>query len=129
MFDIAPTELMLVALIALVVIGPKDLPRVMRVVGQWLARARGVAQHFRTGVKDIVRQAEIEEIERKWADENARIMRAHPPANADATADMSHPAPPPATAPHPSGQGEPATESASPRQPDLALHPAGKPGA
>ncbi len=46
MFDIAPTELLIVALVALVVIGPKDLPRVMRTVGQWVGRARGMARHF-----------------------------------------------------------------------------------
>ena len=79
MFDVAPTELMLVALVALVVIGPKDLPRLMRVVGQWVARARGMARHFRSGMDEMIRQAEIEEMERKWAEENARIMREHPP--------------------------------------------------
>lgn len=42
MFDIAPTELMLVGLIALVVIGPKDLPRAMRFVGKWMGKARGM---------------------------------------------------------------------------------------
>lgn len=78
MFDVAPTELMLVALVALVVIGPKDLPRLMRVVGQWVARARGMARHFRSGMDEMIRQAEIEEMERKWAEENARIMREHP---------------------------------------------------
>ena len=40
MFDVAPTELLLVAVIALVVIGPKDLPRAMRFVGQWVGKAR-----------------------------------------------------------------------------------------
>ena len=40
MFDVAPTELLLVAVVALLVIGPKDLPRAMRFVGQWVARAR-----------------------------------------------------------------------------------------
>jgi sec-independent protein translocase protein TatB len=79
MLDIAPTELLLVALVALVVIGPKDLPRVLRVVGQWVGRARGVARHFRSGFDEMVRQAEFEEIEKKWAEENARIMREHPP--------------------------------------------------
>ncbi|MGH6782608.1 MAG: Sec-independent protein translocase protein TatB [Sphingomonadaceae bacterium] len=78
MFDIAPTELMLVALVALVVIGPKDLPRLMRTVGQWVAKARGMARHFRTGMDEMIRQSEIEEMERKWAEENARIMREHP---------------------------------------------------
>ena len=78
MFDIAPTELMLVALVALVVIGPKDLPRVMRVVGHWVGQARGMARHFRAGIDEMMRQSELEEMERKWAEENARIMAEHP---------------------------------------------------
>jgi sec-independent protein translocase protein TatB len=78
MFDIAPSELMLVAIVALLVIGPKDLPRAMRFVGQWVGRARGVARHFRSGFDEMVRQAEMEEMEKKWADENARIMAEHP---------------------------------------------------
>lgn len=77
MLDIAPTELLLVALVALIVIGPKDLPRVMRVVGQWVGRARGVARHFRSGFDEMVRQAELEEMEKKWKAENERIMREH----------------------------------------------------
>ena len=78
MLDIAPTELLLVAVVALVVIGPKDLPRAMRFVGQWVARARGVARHFRSGIDEMIRQAELEEIEKKWREENERIMREHP---------------------------------------------------
>lgn len=79
MLDVAPTELLLVALVALVVIGPKDLPRAMRFVGQWVARARGVARHFRSGIDEMIRQAELEEMEKKWKAENDRIMREHPP--------------------------------------------------
>ncbi|MET0375197.1 MAG: Sec-independent protein translocase protein TatB [Rhizorhabdus sp.] len=79
MFDVAPTELLLVAVVALLVIGPKDLPRAMRFVGQWVAKARGVARHFRTGIDEMIRQAELEEMEKKWAAENERIMREHPP--------------------------------------------------
>ena len=85
MLDIAPTELLLVALVALVVIGPKDLPRVMRVVGQWVGRARGMARHFRSGIDEMIRQAELEEMEKKWAAENERIMREHPPPSAEST--------------------------------------------
>ena len=80
MFDIAPTELLLVALVALVVIGPKDLPRAMRFVGNWVGKARGMARHFRSGFDEMVRQAELEEMEKKWAAENERIMREHPAA-------------------------------------------------
>jgi sec-independent protein translocase protein TatB len=78
MFDVAPTELLLVALVALVVIGPKDLPRAMRFVGNWVGKARGMARHFRSGLDEMVRQAELDEMEKKWAAENERIMREHP---------------------------------------------------
>jgi sec-independent protein translocase protein TatB len=78
LFDIAPTELLLVALVALVVIGPKDLPKAMRVVGKWVGRARGMARQFRSGFDTMVREAELEEMQRKWAAENARIMAEHP---------------------------------------------------
>jgi len=79
MFDIAPTELLLCALVALVVIGPKDLPKAMRVVGHWVGRARGMARQFRSGFDAMVREAELDEMEKKWAAENERIMREHPP--------------------------------------------------
>lgn len=78
MFDIASSELILVALIALLVIGPKDLPRVLRSVGNWLGKARRMAAHFRSGIDEMVRQSEIEELEKKWAAENERIMREFP---------------------------------------------------
>jgi sec-independent protein translocase protein TatB len=80
MFDIAPTELLIVALVALVVIGPKDLPRVMRTVGQWVGRARGMARHFRSGIDTMIRESELEEMEKRWREENERIMQAHPMA-------------------------------------------------
>lgn len=79
MFDIAPTELLLVAFVALVVIGPKELPRAMRTVGHWMGRARAAARHLRTGFDAMVREAELEEMEQKWKAENERIMREHPP--------------------------------------------------
>ena len=78
MFDVAPSELLLVAVIALVVIGPKDLPRVMRVVGKWVSKARGVARQFRAGFDEMVRESELREMEEKWRAENERIMREHP---------------------------------------------------
>ncbi len=92
MFDIAPTELMLVAIVALVVIGPKDLPKAMRVVGYWVGRARAVGRQFRAGFDEMVREAELEEMEKKWKAENERIMREHAPS-AEASADPALPAP------------------------------------
>jgi sec-independent protein translocase protein TatB len=94
MFDIAPTELLLCALVALVVIGPKDLPKAMRVVGHWVGRARGMARQFRSGFDAMVREAELDEMEKKWAAENERIMREHPPEPSVGEADASVTQPP-----------------------------------
>src|SRR3546814_16691485 len=88
MFDIAPTELLIVALVALVVIGPKDLPRVMRTVGHWVGKAKGMARHFRSGLDTMMREAEPEVLEKKWKKEKQRFMREFPSASA--------PPPPPA---------------------------------
>jgi sec-independent protein translocase protein TatB len=79
MFDIAPTEFLLVAVVALVVIGPKDLPRAMRFLGKWVGKARGVARQFRSGFDTMVRESELAEMEKQWAAENERIMKLHPP--------------------------------------------------
>lgn len=78
MFDIAPTELLVCAVVALVVIGPKDLPRVMRVVGGWVGRARAMSRHVRAGFDTMMREAEMEELRKEWEAENARIMREFP---------------------------------------------------
>ncbi len=83
MFDIASSELLLVALVALLVIGPKDLPRVLRHVGNWVGKARGVASQFRSGFDEMVRESELADLEKKWASENERIMRDHPPEKYD----------------------------------------------
>ena len=78
MFDIASGELFLVALVALLVIGPKDLPRVLRYIGNWLGKARRMAAHFRSGIDEMVRQSELEELEKKWQADNERIMKEFP---------------------------------------------------
>jgi sec-independent protein translocase protein TatB len=102
MFDIAPTELMLCAVIALVVIGPKDLPKAMRALGHWMGRVRSVARHFRSGLDTMIREAELADMEKKWAEENARIMREHPPLPDP----VMEPLPPAAPSPLPPVEGE-----------------------
>jgi sec-independent protein translocase protein TatB len=64
-FDIAWSELALIAAVALIVIGPKDLPRVMRNVGQWTRRARSMAAEFQRNLDDMMREAELDEIRRE----------------------------------------------------------------
>jgi len=79
MFGFDSAELAIIAVLALIFIGPKELPRVMRTVGYWVGRVRGMARHFTSGIEDMIRQAELEEMEKKWREENERIMQAHPP--------------------------------------------------
>ena len=88
MFGVDTTELLLIAVAALIFIGPKDLPRAMRTVGYWVGRVRGMARHFTAGMETMMRDAELEEMERKWREENERIMRLHPP-------EAHYPDPPP----------------------------------
>jgi len=78
MFDIAPSELLLVVIVAIVVIGPKDLPLALRTAGRWIGKMRRVSNHFRMGIETMIREAEMEEMERKWKEQNAAIMAQHP---------------------------------------------------
>ena len=99
MFGVDTTELLIIAVAALIFIGPKDLPRVMRTIGYWVGRARGMARHFTAGVETMMREAELEEMEKKWREENERIMQAYPP-------DAHYPDPPPPPPPLPPPDAE-----------------------
>lgn len=78
MFDLSISEIMIIVIIAIVVIGPKELPRALGTAGRWVAKGRGVMANFRTGFDAMVREAEMQEMEKKWAAENERIMLEHP---------------------------------------------------
>ena len=76
MFGIDSSELLVIGLVALVVIGPKDLPRVMRMVGQWVAKGRAMTRHVRAGFDEMMRQSELDEMQKQWAAQNDAIMKA-----------------------------------------------------
>lgn len=80
MFDIGWDEMLFTAIVAIVVIGPKDLPRALRTAGRWIGKMRRISGHFRAGIETMIRDAELEEMEKKWREQNAAIMAAHPPA-------------------------------------------------
>ena len=79
MFGIDSTEFLLIVIVAVIVIGPKDLPRALYKVRQIVGKAQCMARHFRTGLDAMVREVELEELEKKWAAQNKRIMEEHPP--------------------------------------------------
>lgn len=93
MFGVDSSELIIVAVLALLFIGPKELPAAMRTAGRWVGKIRAVSRHFTSGFEAMVREAELEEMEKKWREENDRIMREHPPLP-DYTAAEEPPLPP-----------------------------------
>ena len=84
MFDIGASELLLTVIVAIVVIGPKDLPLALRTAGRWIGKIRRVSGHFRTGIETMIREAELEEMEQKWRDQNAKIMAETGAADSEA---------------------------------------------
>jgi len=97
MFDIGATELLLIVIVAVIVIGPKDLPLAMRTAGRWIGRLRRVSSQFRAGLDSIVREAEMEDMQKEWDKRNAEIMAKYPEADAEtgriSSASESTPAP------------------------------------
>ena len=63
--DIGGTELLVIAAVALIVVGPKDLPVLLRKLGQFVARMRGMASEFRASFDEMARQSELEELRRE----------------------------------------------------------------
>jgi sec-independent protein translocase protein TatB len=120
MFDIGADEFLLIAIVAIVVIGPKDLPRALRVAGQWIAKVRRVSGHFRSGIETMIREAELAEMEEKWRKQNEAIMQANPQALDGMPEISAEPVTPAATPPTPASHdaydppAEPGHSSAEP---------------
>ena len=74
MLDIGWSELLVVVIVAVVVVGPKDLPRLMRTLGRYTAKARGLAREFRASFEELGRETELEELNR----EMEKIRREDP---------------------------------------------------
>jgi sec-independent protein translocase protein TatB len=65
MFDIGWSEMAVILLVALIVIGPKDLPRLARTMGQWAAKGRAMAREFQRSLEDMAREAELDDVKRE----------------------------------------------------------------
>lgn len=80
MFDVAASELLVIFIVAIIVIGPKDMPMALRAAGRWIAKMRRMSGHFRAGVDAIIREAEMEELRKEWDERNKAIMAKYPDA-------------------------------------------------
>ena len=141
MLDIGWTELLAIAVLTILVVGPKDLPKVLRTVGQWTAKARAITREFQDSLDDMVRQSELDEVKREieattynnigklddivdptGSTEKIFDLPAgtdSPPAAAGPEAAGEGAGPPPPVAPVPE-----AAAATAPEPPDMPDHPA-----
>ena len=66
MFDIGWSELVVIAVVALIAIGPKELPGVLRMVGQWMGKARKMAAEFQGQFQEAMREAEMADLKKTF---------------------------------------------------------------
>ena len=76
MFDIGWQEIIILMLIALIVVGPKDLPRVVKTAGQWMGKARGYARDFQRTIEEAADATEIDAIKKEIDEANRELSTA-----------------------------------------------------
>jgi sec-independent protein translocase protein TatB len=79
MFGIDSPELLVIAIVALVVIGPKELPGLLRTWGRWMAQMRGMAAEFRGHVDEMVRQSELDDVKKQLESESGLDLKSLDP--------------------------------------------------
>jgi sec-independent protein translocase protein TatB len=117
MFDLSWSHILIVLIVALVVVGPRDLPKIMRVAGSWVAKARGMANEFRKGFDEMARQSELDELR-----EEIESLRKHRPL-ADLESDLNQSILPPEDLPTGAAPQE-ALEPHTEQQVQIDEHPA-----
>ena len=65
MFDIGWQELFILAVLAIIVIGPKDLPGAIRTITNWIRKARSMARDFQDGLDEVVREADLDDLKKE----------------------------------------------------------------
>jgi sec-independent protein translocase protein TatB len=100
MFDIGWSELLVIGVIAIVVVGPKELPRLMRTFGHYTGKLRAMASDFQRQFEDAVRDSEIDEVRKAMQDVHAQASDVNMRGTVDKPLMMPKPSEPaPATAP------------------------------
>jgi sec-independent protein translocase protein TatB len=141
MFDLSWSELVVIAVVALIAIGPKELPGVLRAIGHWMGKIRRMAGEFQTQFQEAMREAEMEDL-KKHADDLNSVARTltkpldptdylgkldTPSGNAPAASTSTDSPPAPAT-PEPADDAAPAVQSETRSEEPAALGQTGAPG-
>jgi len=64
MFDIGWQEIFIIGLLAIIVVGPRDLPRAIKTISMWVKKARGLAREFQSGLDDVTREIELDDLKK-----------------------------------------------------------------
>ena len=86
MFELGWQELIILMLIALIVVGPKDLPRIVKTAGQWMGKARGYARDFQRTIEEAADATEIDSIKKEIDEANRELSTARRDVNEGADA-------------------------------------------
>jgi len=133
LFDIGWPELLLIGVVALVVIGPKDLPNALRVAGFWFRKARGLSREFQSSVEQMIREAELDEMRQQLKKATEFDIEKEFQKTVDPTGELAESIKPPDIpdyfdeAPKPTAAAESAPEPATLPAPDEAAGAAGEP--
>jgi sec-independent protein translocase protein TatB len=142
MFDIGWSELLLIGIVALIAIGPKELPGALRTLGQWMAKIRRMASEFQNQFHEAMREAELADL-KKEVDEMATKAQSYahfdpiddirkdiekaasPPPDLDTLTDTAASPPPAATPPAATAPASPPAETAPSPPAAAPAEPAG----
>jgi sec-independent protein translocase protein TatB len=94
MFDIGWSELLVIGVVAIIVVGPKELPRLMRTFGHYLGKVRHMAADFQRQFEEAVRDSEIDEVRKAMQDFHAEVSDVTPRGTVDKPLTMPTPAAP-----------------------------------
>ena len=110
MFDIGWSELLLIGVVALIAIGPKELPGALRAVGQWTGKIRRMASEFQDQFREAMREAEMADIKKDVDEAASKIHSGLDPFDFKDATDWkpAQPPAPPAVAAPPSADAPPA---------------------
>lgn len=75
MFDIGWSEMVVVLIVAVLVVGPKDLPRAVATMSKYIRKARAMAREFQSGLNDLAREAELEDLKKQVSSTERDIMK------------------------------------------------------
>lgn len=75
MFDLGWSEMGIVLLIALLVLGPKEMPKLARDLGRWVGKARSLAREFQRSLEDMAREAELDDVKKQIDDAGRELRR------------------------------------------------------